>query len=600
MKPRIHSFLFGCGTLLAASSIQAADVNWDITPGTVGVGDSAVTGGLGTWDTTNGNWTIDAGANNIAWNNGANDTALFGDTGDIVTLGTDISVSGMEFAVGGYTINGAGNTITLGNNGGIRSTNTPGPSLWTNAGTTTINADIDNGGFLFTTVGAGAAILNGVISGSGGFATYNSSNVTLAGDNIYTGKTFITSDTTSGSTLRVSSFNSVDIDNLDPLLPLASSSLGAPATVADGTIDLGNATKQATCTLVYTGPGETTDRVISIRQNGNSNRIIQADGDGLLKFTSAMTSNGESLNRFGKLVLSGTGDGEIVQGVPLLFLGGLEKAGNGTWTLGGANAYTTGTTVTAGTLTINGSVRAETTVITGGTLNGSGTLTFNVDGTAVDSIDISGGTIDLSSFTLSVTEVGSGADQASYIIIDSVDGGSYTGTFASESIPSGYTVNYDFNGLGTQVALVSGASDPFDTWAGTGTLGPVTFDGDTNGDGVQDGVAFLLGVANPDDDANDNLPDVREDGSGNLVMEFNCLPSAGRGTAELRVAHSNTLAAFTATSDQVPDADDAVPDNDVTFVVDTITEAPLNKVTATIGNSVSAVGKLFGRLEATE
>ena len=35
----------------------------------------------------------------------------------------------------------------------------------------------------------------------------------------------------------------------------------------------------------------------------------------------------------------------------------------------------------------------------------------------------------------------------------------------------------------------------------------MTFDGDTNGDGVQDGIAFLLGVANPDDDANGNAAD---------------------------------------------------------------------------------------------
>ena len=124
----------------------------------------------------------------------------------------------------------------------------------------------------------------------------------------------------------------------------------------------------------------------------------------------------------------------------------------------------------------------------------------------------------------------------------------------------------------------------------------MTFEDDLNGDGVQDGIAFLLGVTNPDDDATGNLPTSSEDGSGNLVMQFNCLPSGGRGTAELRVSHSNTLASWLATVDEVPDADDAVADNDVTFVVDTVSEAPLNKITATIDSGVAAGGKLFGRL----
>jgi hypothetical protein len=165
----------------------------------------------------------------------------------------------------------------------------------------------------------------------------------------------------------------------------------------------------------------------------------------------------------------------------------------------------------------------------------------------------------------------------------SPEGGTWSGTI---------TLTYDLVSSGT----------PFDTWAATGTLGPVTFDGDTNKDGVQDGMAFLLGVANPDDDANGNLPTVTEDGSGNLVMQFNCLPASARGTAELRVAHSNNLGSWTATADVVPDANDPTPDNHVTFVVGAGPAGPptLNKVTATIGSAAAARGKLFGRLEATE
>jgi hypothetical protein len=116
---------------------------------------------------------------------------------------------------------------------------------------------------------------------------------------------------------------------------------------------------------------------------------------------------------------------------------------------------------------------------------------------------------------------------------------------------------------------------------------------------VKDGLAFLLGAATPSENATGRLPSVTESG-GALILNFNCLPVAARGPATLKVAHSTNLAAWTATVDQVPDANDPTPDNNVTFVVDTVSEAPLNKVTATIGSAAAAGGKLFGRLNATE
>jgi len=56
---------------------------------------------------------------------------------------------------------------------------------------------------------------------------------------------------------------------------------------------------------------------------------------------------------------------------------GLTKAGNGTWTLTQANTYTGATTVTAGTLIINGDQSAANggvTVAAAGTLGGSGII----------------------------------------------------------------------------------------------------------------------------------------------------------------------------------------------------------------------------------
>jgi hypothetical protein len=78
---------------------------------------------------------------------------------------------------------------------------------------------------------------------------------------------------------------------------------------------------------------------------------------------------------------------------------------------------------------------------------------------------------------------------------------------------------------------------------------------------------------------------------------------ADRGDAELRVEHSSDLGIsdpWLATVDEVPDADDPVADNGVTFVVDTISAAPLNKITATVSSAEASDGRLFVRLQGIE
>jgi autotransporter-associated beta strand protein len=115
MKPKtaLRSFLALAGSsLLAISSANAASVTWDITPGTVGTGDGAITGGNGIWNTANGNWTTDAGVNNVAWVNTNNDIAVFAGTAGTVTLGEDITIGGLQFNTTAYTLAG-NNLLTL-------------------------------------------------------------------------------------------------------------------------------------------------------------------------------------------------------------------------------------------------------------------------------------------------------------------------------------------------------------------------------------------------------------------------------------------------------------------------------------------------------
>jgi hypothetical protein len=175
--------------------------------------------------------------------------------------------------------------------------------------------------------------------------------------------------------------------------------------------------------------------------------------------------------------------------------------------------------------------------------------------------------------------------------------GFVTSTFTGGNTIGTHTIAAEFLG-----ALV--VTDPFAAWSVLDGATGVTFEGDANGDGVQDGLAFLLGAANPNVDANAAglLPTVTET-AGGLVLNFNCLPTAARGTAKLYVQHSNTLAAWTPTPTgvEVPDINGG-PASNVTFVVGAGPAGPpaLNSVTATIDSGAAAAGKLFGRLQATE
>lgn len=149
-----------------------------------------------------------------------------------------------------------------------------------------------------------------------------------------------------------------------------------------------------------------------------------------------------------------------------------------------------------------------------------------------------------------------------------------------------------------ELSLVSGGGDdtPYETWATGGEL----FGDDKNGDGVSNGLAFLLGAADPDADATDLLPTVSE-AAGGLVMIFQILDSTSRGTAALSVEHSSDL------GDTDPWIVVAVPDSDagptsgVSFEVSAASGSPsVHSVTATIGSGEAVGGKLFGRLSATE
>ena len=136
----------------------------------------------------------------------------------------------------------------------------------------------------------------------------------------------------------------------------------------------------------------------------------------------------------------------------------------------------------------------------------------------------------------------------------------------------------------TEITVIS----KYEDWSGA-----ADFDADTNGDGVNNGLAFLLGAANKNDNALDLLPEITESG-GDLILDFDMLAPASRGDATISVQHSSDLGISDAwESALVPDSDDTI--NDVVF---DITAGSPTGVEATIPMSKAAGGKLFGRLRA--
>jgi autotransporter-associated beta strand protein len=226
--------------------------------------------------------------------------------------------------------------------------------------------------------------VSGAISGTGGvtFTANNGSETIVSGANTYSGKTVLSqgaNPSVVGVIVSVSSLNKVSGG-------VASSSLGHPTTVANGTINIGSTTFPAE--LIYTGPGETSDRVINLA-GATGGAILEADGTGALVLTAVNTATGvgaktltlqgsnTGANSIGKIVDSSSGATAVV------------KTQAGAWHLTAANTYTGGTTVSAGTLYLDTTAAlASSSALT---ISSGATVNLNFTGTnAINSLVING------------------------------------------------------------------------------------------------------------------------------------------------------------------------------------------------------------------
>jgi len=371
-------------------------------------------------------------------------------------------------------------------NNGLRAGSIMGFDLTNATGIQTVSATLtDSSG-----TGGGTVGLN--IIGTGNM-------LELTGANTFSGP--VTTDR--NNTLKVSSLNSVATNVSLGTVQSATSNLGRPTSVANGTISLGNQSTFGGGTLLYTGTGETTDRVIKLGGANGQTFTLDQSGSGLLKFVGDMTHGDSRGAKTFLLQGSSTGAGEFA-GVIVNPTGGtptlaLTKSGFGTWTLSGANYHQGITTLNAGVLSVSsisdgGLTPTLTTTAGSATVIASSTAGLVVGQSVMSSKIPTGATIasivDSTTFTLNTgTGVTAGTTQASNIGMRSnlgtapaaaanlvFNGGTLQFTGANASTNRNFTINagkvatFDITVNNLTLTGASTATNGALTKTGSGTL----------------------------------------------------------------------------------------------------------------------------------
>ena len=242
----------------------------------------------------------------------------------------------------GYNWGGLSGTLTLGSNASVGAN----PVTYKNGGTVVL---------------AGAQSYSGVTTIQGASMLTAQGGITTQSGNSYTG----TSAVAFASTLSVS-----QLANGGASSTLGSSSAAAANLVLDGGV------------LRHTGASSSsTDRLFTIGARGAT---LESTGAGAATFGSGGGANLLSGTGARTLTLGGAGAArntvasQLTNGTDVVNdVLSLTKAGTGTWVLSANNTYTGSTSVTAGSLFINGNQALATggvSVAAGATLGGSGTI----------------------------------------------------------------------------------------------------------------------------------------------------------------------------------------------------------------------------------
>jgi len=491
-------------------------------------------GAIGNIGSTNGTGikTIAAGgAFTLTFDNGASDASI----AKLTTTNTNASTISAPIAIAGNgnlsLANASTNTLTL--SGGITSALASGTqTLTSSAGNNIIGGAIGNGssgGTMAVQVSAGTLTLNAAntytgattISGGtlilGGTAgalsassaitnnatfTINRTNAVVQGTDFSgagIGGSGALNATGTGLTLTLNANNgyagttTIGAGGNDSVVRAsASGALGnggaiqfdATGNASTARLELSGGTTLSNPTIQFSARNNTSVGIQNISgnntltgnlnlQSGGSTHIVQSDA-GLLTLSGGIANASGTGTR--TLTVTGAGNG-LISGVVGNGTGttALTKSGAGTWTLSNVSTYTGATTVSAGTLYVNGSLGNTAVSVTGGTLGGSGSIagTVSVSGTgalaAGSSIEsLTTGALTMSSGTTFVYEAADGSSTGADLV--AVSGGlsltSVTLDLASANLAAGVWQ------LGDKLTLIS--------YTGTGiTSGFTGFNDDT-------------------------------------------------------------------------------------------------------------------------
>ena len=364
-----------------------------------------------------------------------------------------------------------------------------------------------------------------------------------------------------------------------PLILSAANTYNGPTTVNQGTLRAGNAAafgNNSAVTLANVN-GATLDL------NNTSVSIGSLTGGG--------TTGGNVKLGSGTLTVGGDGTSPAAYAGIISGTGRLTKTGIGILTLSGPNSYSGATTINAGTLALgasnvlpdasavsigNGTLDAATFTDTAGTLAVTGSATINLGtGAALAFADSSA-----VAWTGTLNLTGSFVSGASHRF-GTTSGGLTPAQLALITVSGSGGVSLDANGY------LTGGS-PYGSWAAG-----ASFAADANGDGVANGLAWILGATDPSANGQAVLPTTGTE-PGYLTLHF--LRVHDLGPAKLYLEYSNDLNNI----DPWHQVDLVNGPLDDIEVVD-VPGSPNDDVTVKIPTShASASGGLFARLQATE
>jgi autotransporter-associated beta strand protein len=415
----------------------------------------------------------------------------------------------------------------------------------------------------FSVLTAAARIASPISGGARGIVKTGSGTLTLAGNNTFTGNLDITHgilQLAAGARLYNGGYTNTPVITVrnSATWRLPDFSYGGVGQLADyrqrRVLDGG--------TIEVTGSTHSSGQDFTVTQNGGVFRY-SATGQTL----TLSGNNNTNIHTLGTLTfdtvgtISVSGASAIIEGD-----GGLTKSGIGTLVLSANNTYSGTTTVAGGTLSLSGSIASATTVMPGATLAGSGTVNGAVIAESDSAIAPNAGAV-LTTGTLALQQgailraaaggrvhaVGNiGISNASLQVpaasgTDPILLVSYTGNRngafdpAASDLPEAWEIKYDDAARTIHLAPVPAGPAGFDAWIGAHETGGIDgFSEDADGDGIANGIEFVLHGGHPLVPNSAALPKIGQNSLG--VQHFTFLRSArARGNTLIVVELSDDL-----------------------------------------------------------